>query len=79
MPCSLSSLATRWAPGQAVLEDLLFDLGRDPIGVGIARTAFVFDQRGDAAGLEGLTHFVERVAVIAHDPSGLGDVVQFLG
>lgn len=43
-----------------------------------ARSPALFDERGKAADLEGAADFVERVAVVAHDATGLGDVLEFL-
>src|SRR5690606_41633417 len=53
--------------GQRVLEDLLFDLGSDPIRMRVARTALRLDERRHAADLKGPAHLVEGVAVVAHD------------
>lgn len=39
----------------------------------------MLDQRCDAADLKGSAHFVERVAVIAHEFAGTGDVAELLG
>ena len=64
---------------QGIGQDLGFDLWRDTVGVRVARTASLLDERGDAAGLEGSTHLVEGVAVVAHDFAGFGDVAEFLG
>ena len=72
-------LRTLGGMGQAEVEDDLFDLGRDPVGVWPARAATLFDQGGDSAGLEGALDLVERVTVVAHDLARLGDVAEFLG
>lgn len=64
---------------ERVVEDLLLDLRRDSVRMRIARAAFFFDQRGDATDLEGTAHLVERIAVIAHQLAGLGDVAELLG
>lgn len=55
------------------------DFGRDPVRVGAAGTAALFDEGGDPAHLEGATDLVERVAVVAHDLAGAGDVAEFIG
>jgi hypothetical protein len=64
---------------QAVVEDLGLDLGGQAIGMRAAGATAVIDEGGHAAGLEGAPHFVEGVAVIAHDLAGPGDVAEFLG
>ncbi len=52
---------------QGVVEDLLLDLGRHAVGVRVAWPPSLFDERRDAAYLEGATNLVERVAVIPHE------------
>src|SRR5690606_23662123 len=64
---------------ERVIEDLLLDLGADPIGVRVARAALLLDQSGDAVDLEGMAHLVEGVAVVAHDLAGFGDIAELLG
>ena len=41
--------------------------------------AAALHQRGHAARLAGTTHFVERVAVIAHDAASFVDVAELVG
>ncbi|MFO1307072.1 MAG: hypothetical protein U1F64_01310 [Burkholderiales bacterium] len=64
---------------EAIAEDAFLDLGCDAIGMRIAGTALLFDQRSDAPGLKGTAHFIKAVAMEAHDLGGLGDVAEFLG
>lgn len=52
------------------------NIGRDTIGV---RATPLFDEGGDAAGLEGALDIVERIAVLAHQLASLGHVAEFLG
>lgn len=66
-------------PLQAVVEDLLLDLGRDEVRMRAARPALLLDQGAHPAGLERPANLLEGVAVVAHDPAGLGDVAQFVG
>jgi len=65
--------------GQGVVEDLLLDLGRDPVRVRMPRSALLLDEGGHAADLEGPAHLVEGVAVVAHDLAGLRHVAELLG
>lgn len=64
---------------QGVVEDLLLDFGSHAVGMRIARATTLFHKRGNAADLKGTLDFVEGVAVIAHEPAGLGDVAELLG
>src|SRR5262249_1010813 len=59
--------------------DQILDLLRDTVGVRTARTAPLLDQPGRAAHLERPLDLVERVAVVAHDLAGLGDVAELRG
>ena len=52
-------------------------LQRHTVGVRAARAAALLDQSGGAAHLERSLDLVERVAVVAHDLTGLRDVPQF--
>ena len=64
---------------EAQRENLFLDFHRDPVGVGVPRASFLFDQGADAADLEGAADLVESVSVIAHDLAGRGHVAEFLG
>ena len=64
---------------QRVGEDLRLDLLGDAVGMRAARPAALLDERGDSADLGRSPDFVEGVAVVAHDATGLRDVLQFLG
>ena len=66
-------------PGQAMGQHPFLDLRGDPVRVGAAGAAALFDQRGDAPHLEGAADFIEGVAVVAHDLAGPGDVAEFVG
>jgi hypothetical protein len=46
---------------EGVGEDLGFDLGGHPVGVRPAGAPALFEEGGDAAGLEGAADLVERV------------------
>src|SRR5437867_4259633 len=63
--------------GQGVVQDLLFDLRRDPIRMRSSRSALFLYESRDASHLEGALDLVESVPVIAYDLAGLGDVAQF--
>jgi hypothetical protein len=65
---------------ERVVEDhLALDLGGDAIGMRISRTAALLDEGGNAADLERTTDLVERIAMIAHDLAGSGDVPELFG
>src|SRR5262249_44377879 len=65
--------------GQGVGEDPRLDLGAHAIGVGTTRPAPLLDEGLDAADLEGAADLIERVAMVAHETAGLGDVAELLG
>ena len=58
---------------------LLLDLPSYAVRIRTPRTAFLLNESGDASDLKGAAHFVERVAVVAHDPAGLRYVAELLG
>jgi len=66
-------------PVQGIVEDLLFDLGGEAIGMRIFGPTLVLDERGDASDLEGTSDFVEGVSMVAHDVTGFGHVAELLG
>jgi len=59
---------------QTVGQNTLLDVGRHAVGVRISRPALVFDQTAHPTDLKRSAHFVEGVALIAHDLAGLGHV-----
>jgi hypothetical protein len=64
---------------EAVGEDPGLDLRADAVRMGPAGPAALLDQGLDAADLEGAADLVEGVAVVAHQPAGLGDIAELLG
>lgn len=62
--------AVRWE-SQGVVEDLLLDLGCDPVRMRMPQSALLFYEGGHPADLEGPAHLVEGVAAVAHDLTGL--------
>jgi CSLREA domain-containing protein len=52
---------------------------RAAVEEGCLRPALLLDEGRDPADLDGAADLVERVAVVAHDAAGLGDVAQLLG
>jgi hypothetical protein len=64
---------------ERLLENLLFDLRRDTIGVRLTGTALFLKQCVDTTNLESAADLVERVSVVAHELTGLRNVAEFLG
>jgi hypothetical protein len=54
-------------------------LGRNAVRVGAAGPTLLLDEVRHATHLEGAPDLVERVAVVAHDLAGLGDIAGLLG
>lgn len=64
------ALGTLGGEIQSVIKDLLLDLAGHAVGVPISRSTAFLNEGRDPAYLEGTAHFVERVAVIAHEFAG---------
>ena len=65
---------------EGVVEDLVLDLvRRRGWGADRAGRGFCSIRAADAADLERALDLVERVAVVAHDLAGLGDVAELVG
>jgi len=63
---------------ERVGEDPGLDLIGDPVRMWPARAPALLDQGGHTADLEGPADLVKGVAMVAHDATGLGDVLKLL-
>ena len=70
----------RAAPGrpfQAQSQYLLLDLWSQSLRIRVFRSTFLLHEGGDASGLKGAAHPIERLAVVAHDIAGLRYTAEF--
>ena len=82
MPCRASSWATRSGPwsgsGEGVIEDGLFNLRSDPIGMSPLHLAICRATLG-AIGLVVTANFVELLTAVADELAGFADVIELFG
>jgi hypothetical protein len=64
---------------EGVIERVLFDLGRDPVGMGSFGAGQAVDQPFGALGLEVATDFVELLAKIANQLALAADIDELGG
>lgn len=70
--------AMSWS-GEGVIEDGLFNLGSDPIGMSTFTAGQFIEQSLGAIGLVITANFVELLAAIANELAGFADVIELFG
>ena len=66
-------------PGEGVIEDGLFNLGRNPIGMSPFTARQFVEQALGAIGLVITANFVELLAAVANELAGFTDVIELFG
>jgi len=72
----------QWAmgrSGEGVIEDGLFNLGRDPVGMSSFTAGQFVEQALGAIGLVITANFVELLRAIADELAGFVDVIELFG
>ena len=70
--------AMSWS-GEGVIEDDLFNLGRNPIGMSPFAAGQFVDQSLGAIGLVVPANFVELLTAVANELAGFADVIELFG
>lgn len=70
--------AMGWS-GEGVIEDGLFNLGRDPVGMRPFTAGRLVEQALGAIGLVITANFVELLTAIADEVAGFADVIELFG
>ena len=65
--------------GEGVIEDGLFNLGSDPIGMSPFTAGQFVEQSLGAIGLEITANFVELLTTVADELAGFADVIELFG
>ncbi len=73
-----SQRAMSWS-GEGVIEDGLFNLGRNPIGMSPFTTGQFVEQPLGAIGLVITANFVELLTAIANELAGFADIIELFG
>ncbi len=79
MPCRASSCATRSGLWVDLIEDGLFNLGRDPIGMSPFTAGQFVEQSLGAINLVITANLVELLTAVADELAGFADVIELFG